>query len=161
MDGTFLFCRIITGQSRQLSILRKRHLYGVGGCRLQYSNWTKSRKGNRFGKMEIENISPPGRSKSSSMRQGGGPHAARDRCLLFLMFRHGLRVSEACSLELSQVNVEDRVLHVARLKKGLSTTHPLHTEELRLIQDYLGHRDIRHTVVYTAANPARFERLWR
>ena len=162
----------------------------------------------------------------------GGRHAARDRCLLFLMFRHGLLVSEACSLELSRVDVEDRVLHVARLKKGLSTTHPLHTEELRLIkawtaerarmkpacsaffvsqkrqplnrrtawfvirkygdlaglelpthphqlrhacgfaladqgadtrliQDYLGHRDIRHTVIYTAANPARFERLWR
>ncbi len=31
----------------------------------------------------------------------------------------------------------------------------------RLIQDYLGHRDIRHTVIYTATNPAKFERLWR
>jgi type 1 fimbriae regulatory protein FimB len=33
--------------------------------------------------------------------------------------------------------------------------------DTRLIQDYLGHRDIRHTVIYTATNPARFERLWR
>ena len=33
--------------------------------------------------------------------------------------------------------------------------------DTRLIQDYLGHRDIRRTVIYTAANPARFERLWR
>ncbi|MGO8783926.1 MAG: tyrosine-type recombinase/integrase [Syntrophobacteraceae bacterium] len=24
-----------------------------------------------------------------------------------------------------------------------------------------GHRDIRHTVIYTATNPAMFERLWR
>jgi integrase len=31
----------------------------------------------------------------------------------------------------------------------------------RLIQDYLGHRNIRHTVRYTAANPERFEKLWR
>jgi type 1 fimbriae regulatory protein FimB len=30
-----------------------------------------------------------------------------------------------------------------------------------LIQDYLGHRNIQHTVMYTATNPARFERLWR
>ena len=162
----------------------------------------------------------------------GARNEARDRCLLLLMFRHGLRVSEACGLVLSQVDIEGRVLHVARLKKGLSTTHPLRGDELRaikawlaerakmrpegesffvserrgplsrktawvairrygeaaglplpahphmlrhacgfaladqgadtrLIQDYLGHRNIQHTVRYTATNPARFERLWK
>lgn len=162
----------------------------------------------------------------------GSRNAARDRCLLLLMYRHGLRVSEACSLKLSQVDVESRVLHVSRLKKGLATTHPLRSDELkiikawlavrsklkletdsffvserrsalnrktawhavraygelaglsipahphmlrhgcgfaladqgadtRLIQDFLGHRNIQNTVIYTATNPARFERLWR
>jgi type 1 fimbriae regulatory protein FimB len=162
----------------------------------------------------------------------GSRNEARDRCLLLLMFRHGLRVSEACGLKLDQVDTESRVLHVARLKGGLSTTHPLRLDELRaikawlterarmkpagksffvseqrtplhrstvnlaltkygkraalplavhphmlrhacgyaladqgadtrLIQDYLGHRNIQHTVRYTATNPARFERLWR
>jgi type 1 fimbriae regulatory protein FimB len=162
----------------------------------------------------------------------GSRNEARDRCLLLLMFRHGLRVSEACGLKLDQVDTESRVLHVARLKGGLSTTHPLRSDELRaikawlaerarmkpegksffvseqrtplhrstvnlalkkygelaalplavhphmlrhacgfaladqgadtrLIQDYLGHRNIQHTVRYTATNPARFERLWR
>ena len=33
--------------------------------------------------------------------------------------------------------------------------------DTRLIQDYLGHRNIQHTVRYTATNPARFEWLWR
>jgi type 1 fimbriae regulatory protein FimB len=33
--------------------------------------------------------------------------------------------------------------------------------DTRLIQDYLGHRNIQHTVRYTAANPARFEKLWQ
>lgn len=33
--------------------------------------------------------------------------------------------------------------------------------DTRLIQDYLGHRNIQHTVIYTATNSARFERLWR
>ena len=33
--------------------------------------------------------------------------------------------------------------------------------DTRLIQDYLGHRNIQHTVRYTAANPTRFEKLWR
>lgn len=32
--------------------------------------------------------------------------------------------------------------------------------DTRLIQDYLGHRNIRHTVLYTASNSARFMRAW-
>lgn len=32
--------------------------------------------------------------------------------------------------------------------------------DTRLIQDYLGHRNIRHTVIYTAANAARFNNIW-
>ena len=162
----------------------------------------------------------------------GTRNEARDRCLLLLMFRHGLRVSEACRLTLDQVNVQSRMLHIVRLKNGLSTTQPLRGDELkaigawlkqrarmkptgrtffiseqrkplhrstvnlalrkysaaatlpllahphmlrhacgfaladqgadtRLIQDYLGHRNIQHTVRYTATNPARFEKLWR
>jgi type 1 fimbriae regulatory protein FimB len=162
----------------------------------------------------------------------GARHEARDRCLILLMFRHGLRVSEAVGLKLADVDLEGRSLHVKRLKRGLSTTHPLRGDELRvlkawlterqrmrpdgkalfvserrqplsrktawviirdygeeaglavashphmlrhacgyaladqgadtrLIQDYLGHRNIQHTVRYTATTPARFERLWR
>ena len=68
----------------------------------------------------------------------GGRNEARDRALLLLMFRHGLRVSEACGMRLSQVDTESRVLHVARLKKGFSTTHPLRTDELRAIKAWLG-----------------------
>src|SRR6267142_2298761 len=67
----------------------------------------------------------------------GSRNAARDRCLLWLMFRHGLRVSEACGLQLSQVDIESRVLHVARLKHGLSTTHPLRGDEIRVIKAWL------------------------
>mgnify|MGYP000874502177 CR=1 FL=1 len=32
--------------------------------------------------------------------------------------------------------------------------------DTRLIQDYLGHRNIRHTVVYTASNVERFRNIW-
>lgn len=31
--------------------------------------------------------------------------------------------------------------------------------DTRLIQDYLGHRNIQHTVLYTASNPARFNTI--
>ncbi|CAI1965906.1 tyrosine-type recombinase/integrase [Serratia marcescens] len=32
--------------------------------------------------------------------------------------------------------------------------------DTRLIQDYLGHRNIRHTVIYTASNAERFHAAW-
>ncbi|EPE4770867.1 tyrosine-type recombinase/integrase, partial [Escherichia coli] len=32
--------------------------------------------------------------------------------------------------------------------------------DTRLIQDYLGHRNIRHTVRYTATSPSRFRQAW-
>jgi integrase-like protein len=57
-----------------------------------------------------------------------------------LMFRHGLRVSEACGLKFDQVDTDSRVLHVRRLKRGLSTTQPLRSDELRAIAAWLKQR---------------------
>lgn len=67
-------------------------------------------------------------------------HAARDRCLLLLMFRHGLRVSEACRLTLAQVDLARRVLHVTRMHHGLATTQPLRTDEIQAIETWLRER---------------------
>jgi type 1 fimbriae regulatory protein FimB len=174
----------------------------------------------------------PGEVEKLLAATKGAAQGTRDRCMLLLMFRHGLRVSEACGLKLHQVDTEACVLHVSRLKNGKASTHPLRTDELRairswlaerkrlqpecdsffvsirrqalnrrtvwvairkygelaglpldahphmlrhacgyalvnqgadtrLIQDYLGHQNIQHTVRYTALNPDRFERLWR
>ena len=50
----------------------------------------------------------------TAVKSGRNPE--RDRCLILLMFRHGLRVSEACGLTLAQVDAERRILHVHRLK---------------------------------------------
>ena len=33
--------------------------------------------------------------------------------------------------------------------------------DTRLIQDYLGHRNIHHTILYTASNSSRFSRVWK
>jgi type 1 fimbriae regulatory protein FimB len=50
-------------------------------------------------------------------------------------------------------------LHILRHARGFALADQ--GADTRLIQDYLGHRNIQHTVRYTAANPARFEKLWR
>ncbi|KAB8313325.1 DNA recombinase [Erwinia endophytica] len=163
-------------------------------------------------------------------RQGGNPE--RNYCLIYMSFIHGFRVSEACQLRLSDLDLKGGNLHVQRLKNGFSTNHPLLGNEVkairawlkvrqnmagaesdwlflsryggpltrqriyqiisklgklanisvvshphmlrhacgfaladrgvdtRLIQDYLGHRNIRHTVRYTASNAERFEGVW-
>jgi site-specific recombinase XerD len=33
--------------------------------------------------------------------------------------------------------------------------------DTRALQDYLGHRNIQHTVRYTTLSPKRFESFWR
>ena len=40
----------------------------------------------------------------------------RDYCILLLMFRHGVRVSELCSLKLSDIDLGSKVFHVRRIK---------------------------------------------
>jgi len=155
-------------------------------------------------------------------------HGTRDHLLLMMMFRHGLRVSEAVGLRLDELDLDRSMLWVHRLKGGLSVQQPIagdelrairrylanresdlpwlflsergqpltrqavsylvglaaqraglagvhpHTlrhscgyylankgHDLRLIQDYLGHRDPKHTVHYTRTAGRRFEGLWR
>src|SRR5476651_2855795 len=58
-----------------------------------------------------------------------GRHGARDRTLILLAYRHGLRVSELVALRWDQVDLKTGVLHVARLKNGLASTHPIRGPE--------------------------------
>src|SRR6266403_5613450 len=56
---------------------------------------------------------------------------------MLLMARHGLRVSEAINLRLSDVDLQAKVMHVKRLKNGVSTTHPLYNGEVKAIKDWM------------------------
>lgn len=154
-------------------------------------------------------------------------YGLRNYTLLFLIYRHGLRVSEAIDLRLSDLDLKSHRLQVRRLKNGLSTNHPLQSDEIkvlrtylkahpdlddhlfvsergpmtrfavtvicslvsklaglppvnphmlrhscgyflankghdtRLIQDYMGHKNIQSTVTYTKVCEQRFKELWR
>ncbi|EKN5096026.1 tyrosine-type DNA invertase [Yersinia enterocolitica] len=164
-------------------------------------------------------------------REGNNPE--RDYCFIYMSFIHGFRVSEACQIRLSDLDIQGCSVYIRRMKNGFSTNHPLLRDEVkairawlnvrkglsgaesdwlflsrqggpltrqriyqiinrlgilanisvvshphmlrhacgfaladrgidtRLIQDYLGHRNIRHTVRYTASNAERFKGVWR
>ncbi|WP_447497218.1 tyrosine-type DNA invertase [Escherichia coli] len=51
-------------------------------------------------------------------------------------------------------------IHPHMLRHGCGYALANQGLDTRLIQDYLGHRNIHHTVLYTASNAARFKRVW-
>ncbi len=61
----------------------------------------------------------------SAARKTGNRTAERDALLIMLAYRHGLRASELTALRWDQVDLKVGLLHVARLKRGDASTHPL------------------------------------
>src|ERR1700688_5059853 len=52
-------------------------------------------------------------------------HSVRDWAMVLVAYRHGLRASEVCGLKLSDMNLKDQTIRVARLKGSMLTTQPL------------------------------------
>ena len=54
--------------------------------------------------------------------------------LVLIAFRHGLRAAELIDLRWDQVDLENALLHVRRLKNGSPASHPLTGRELRALR---------------------------
>jgi integrase len=61
---------------------------------------------------EVETLMATARKRSR--------YGHRDATMILIAYRHGLRVSELCRLEWSQIDFASGLLHVARLKGGIS-----------------------------------------
>ena len=75
---------------------------------------------------------------AATKKEGLSRNPERDHCLLFLMVRHGLRVSEACQLKLSDIDLERKTIYIHRLKKGKPAVHPIYSGgELKSLYEWL------------------------
>jgi len=63
-----------------------------------------------------------------------GRHGHRDATLILLAYRHGFRVSELVALRWDAIDLRQGLVHVARLKNGVPSTHPLRGPELRTLR---------------------------
>ena len=64
----------------------------------------------------------------------GNRQGHRDATMILIAFRHGLRASELCELQWSDVEFETGNLHLRRAKGGATGTHPLLGDELRALR---------------------------
>ena len=74
----------------------------------------------------------------SAARQTRNPE--RDYALALVAFRHALRVSELCSLKLSDVNLEVGEIYIRRCKGSISGAHPVFNGETAALKAWLGVR---------------------
>jgi type 1 fimbriae regulatory protein FimB/type 1 fimbriae regulatory protein FimE len=63
-----------------------------------------------------------------------GRHKHRDYTMILVAYRHGLRVSELVGLRWGQVDLDQGLLYVTRVKGGTTSTHPIQGPTLRALR---------------------------
>jgi integrase len=59
-----------------------------------------------------------------------GRYPQRDKIMLRMIYRHGLRVSEACDLRWDDINLPEGTIYIKRKKMGNDSTHSMDRDEL-------------------------------
>ncbi len=84
----------------------------------------------------------------------------RDRLMLALMYRHGLRVSEVCDLRWSDIDLENKTILCRRRKSGVDSVHPLSDEERsQLTELYKQSHDASHVFLNERGGRMQRQRL--
>ena len=84
----------------------------------------------------------------------GNRWGQRDASMILIAFRHGLRASELCELQWSDVEFETGTLHLRRAKGGATATHPLLGDELRALRALK--RDAKSPFIFVSERGAPF-----
>jgi type 1 fimbriae regulatory protein FimB/type 1 fimbriae regulatory protein FimE len=81
-----------------------------------------------------EHLTPAEVEKLMTAAGKVGRHGHRDSTLILIAYRHALRVGELVALRWDQVDLQQGMLHVNRLKNGTASTHPLRGPEIRALR---------------------------
>ena len=84
----------------------------------------------------------------------GNRWGQRDLTILLVAFRHGLRASDTCGLQWSDVEFVSGTLHLRRAKGGATSTHPLLGDELRALRALK--RDAKSPFIFVSERGAPF-----
>ncbi len=79
----------------------------------------------------------------------GNRYGHRDYTMLLAVWRHGLRASEGCDLEWSDIDFGRAEMHIRRAKLGKSAVHPIRGDELRALRRLQREQEPKSTFVFT------------
>lgn len=87
---------------------------------------------------------------------GDNRNGHRDKTLILVASRHGLRVREAIDLRWDQVDFNRAELAVRRVKEGSPATHPIPGRELRWLRELHRKQKPKSAFVFTSERGAPF-----